>query len=104
MGLILNDNAHKELRLDAAPDPCVKAASRPPACVKFWSGNQVALKAFPDVRGQVMGYLPFKNAYQLLLADTQLPQALHERLYSPSGMPGQARIQVAAEEMVLCER
>jgi hypothetical protein len=61
------------------------------------------MKAFPEVKGRVMGYLPFQKAYTLLLADAQLPQALCERLYSPAGMPGQARIEVAAEEIVLCD-
>jgi 6-phosphogluconolactonase/glucosamine-6-phosphate isomerase/deaminase len=62
------------------------------------------MKAYPNVKGTVMGFLPFKKAYHLLLAGGQLPQALHERLYSPSGMPGQARIEVAAEEIVLCDQ
>jgi hypothetical protein len=99
----LNDNTDKDLRLDAAQNACVKAASRPSPCVKFWSGNKVMMKAYPEVKGKVMGYLPFEKVYHLLLADAQVPQAIRERLYSPAGMPGQARIQVAAEEIVLCE-
>jgi hypothetical protein len=55
------------------------------------------------VRGQVMGYLPFEKAYTLLLEGEQFPVALHERLYSPAGMPGQARIKVAAAEIALSD-
>jgi hypothetical protein len=98
-----NDNSDKDLRHDAATNACVKAASRPSPCVKFWSGNKVVMKAFPEVKGRVMGYYPFKKVYHLLLADSQVPQALQARLYSPAGMPGQARIEVAAEEIVLCD-
>ena len=99
----LNGSADKDLRLDAATNACVKAASRPSSCVKFWSGNKVMMKAYPEVKGKVMGYYPFKKVYHLLLADAQVPQALQARLYSPAGMPGQARIEVAAEEIVLCD-
>jgi hypothetical protein len=72
-------------------------------CVKFWSGNKLVMQAFPEVKGKVMGYVPYQKAYTLLRADAQLPEALLERLSSPSGMPGQARIEVAAEEIVLCD-
>src|SRR5262249_32587870 len=99
----LNGSADKGLCLDAATNACVKAASRRSACVKFWSGDKGVMKACPEVTTKVMGYYPFKRVYHLLLADAQVPQALHERLYSPAGMPGQARIEVAAEEIVLCE-
>ena len=85
---------------------CVKAASRPSPCVKFWSGNKVVMKAFPEVKGLVTGYLPFQKAYTLLLEGEQFPQALQERLYSPAGMPGQARIEVGVEEIMCgpCDR
>ena len=99
----LNGSVDKNLCLDAAQNACVKAASRPSSCVKFWSGDQVVLKAFPEVKGQVMGYYPFNRMYHLLLADARVPLPIQERLYSPAGMPGQARIEVAAEEIVLCD-
>ena len=99
-GLNYNDNSAKDLRHDTATNACVKVRQ---GCVKFWSGNKVVMKAFPEVKGRVMGYYPFKKVYHLLLADSQVPQALQARLYSPAGMPGQARIEVAAEEIVLCD-
>ena len=63
----------------------------------------MVIKAFPEVKGKVMGYYPFKKVYHLLLADARVPLPIQERLYSPAGMPGQSRIEVAAEEIALCE-
>jgi hypothetical protein len=101
----LKSNPHKDLHLDAATNACVNGGSRSSSCAMFWSGNNVILKAFPEVKGKVMGFLPFKKTYDLLLDDKaeQIPQALHERLYSPTGMPGQPRIEVVAEEIVLAD-
>jgi hypothetical protein len=97
-----NSNGDEELKRDAAEKPCVPVRPAAPR-LRFWSGNKVMMKAFPEVKGKVMGYYPFNRMYHLLLADAQVPQALQARLYSPAGMPGQARIEVAAEEIVLCE-
>jgi hypothetical protein len=43
----LNSSAAQNLRLDATENACVKAASMPSSCVKFWSANKV-MKAYPD--------------------------------------------------------
>jgi hypothetical protein len=98
-----NSNANNDLHLDAAANACVKAASRPPSCVKFWVGDRVAMKGHPNVRGVVNGYFPYEEAYTLKLEGQQFPPALQEQLYSPAGMSDEALIAVTAEEIALLE-
>jgi hypothetical protein len=124
----INSNNNNDLRLDAPENPCVNAASRSEPCVKepgqcvkepvpcvkdpcvkeppgrprFWVGNKVALKAYPDVKGEVNGYFPYSNHYALILADGPIPEAVEERVYR---LPGnnERRINVSPEEIVLCQ-